>query len=133
MIAREMMFKKYSIPFHQTNIKPRELARKYGYRLWNHKRSGTISETEKRLKYLRVFTRRLELTNLKIFENYIKMAKREGRELVLSDYSPIYFRKALHAYSVKKESEYWQMAKGDRKVLNSMKKRFWRTIHERKK
>ena len=83
-----------------------------------------------RYNYLLEFIRKLESQSIGAYATYIEESKKEGLMYESMVYSPVYYSKAMADYSVRRESDYWGMAKSDRKILNSTRRKFWRIIHE---
>ena len=94
LMARELMFRKFSLPLFDKNISKQEFAVRYGYRLWDAKGSGPKNEMLKREKFLDEYVRRTETTLLQ----EANVLYKENRLSRKKDFSKEYFNDALKAY-----------------------------------
>ena len=129
MTARELWLQKFSKIFYGKAIDEKKLREEMGYRLWKEF-SDEKGDLFLRYNYLLEFIRKLESQSIGAYATYIEESKKEGLMYESMVYSPVYYSKAMADYSVRRESDYWGMAKSDRKILNSTRRKFWRIIHE---
>ena len=71
-IAREMMFRKYSIPLFNIHLTSDKLAENFGYRLWGELDSKKDTDLQKRMRFLDEYVRRTETTLLQESANLYK-------------------------------------------------------------
>lgn len=81
-IAREIYLREMSL-FLKEKVTPKELAKNYGYRLWDQKK-----ELDKRAWYVKEYVRRVETTNLKSMKKVFANASPKGL-------TPSYYSEAL--------------------------------------
>ncbi len=126
LIARELMMKRYS-KFIFSELTRLELARDHGYRQWVQYKNGDRSEIDRRIEYLKEYTRRMETTNIlaskKIRGEYI--ASREQRRG--ATYSSKFFRRAIDAYLKRGDANTGQVV--DYRELNSTSRPLWKRMH----
>lgn len=130
LIARELMLEKYSFFMHDEGITASELAEEYGYRLWGDI-NDEKSDLNRRISFLKEYTRRAETTNLLVMEKFNRKLRDRGEEVLNSEYSEKYYRRAMaHFYNYR---EGVSILSNNKEVLNSERKEFWKRIHERRK
>ena len=129
MVARELWLRKFSQVFYGKTIDEKILREEMGYRLWKDL-ADEKGDLFLRYNYLLEFIRKLESQSIGAYATYIEESKKEGLPYELMEYGPKYYSKAMADYSVRRESDFWGMAKSDRKILNSTRRKFWRIIHE---
>lgn len=61
LLAREIWLDKFMKPMLSRNLEEREVAEKFGYRLWNVQQKN---EKQKRINFIREYIRRIETTNI---------------------------------------------------------------------
>jgi hypothetical protein len=125
LIAREIMFKRYSSFFHEP-LSGKALARRFGYRLWgeSYKKGDDLSL---RVKFLKEYTRRVETTNLLVAEQFKKKIEDEGDSWIYSQYNPGFYRKAMGSFYNYRDGV--NILGGKNESLNSERKPFWKKIH----
>lgn len=89
-LAREIWLDKFSMPILSQLDKPKELATKAGYNLWSE-------EIERRIEFLKEYSRRTETTQLRSQENLYARLKAAG-EYKEESLSEGHYRKAVHEY-----------------------------------
>ncbi len=89
-LAREIWLDKFSMPLLTSLETPKILATKGGYNLWGE-------EIERRIDFLKEYTRRVETTQLRSQENLYARLRKAG-ELKEEKLSQGHYRKALHEY-----------------------------------
>lgn len=89
-LAREIWLDKFSMPLINSVDKPKELATKGGYNLWG-------DEIERRIEFLKEYSRRTETTQLRSQENLYARLRAAG-ELKEEKLSEGHYRKAVHEY-----------------------------------
>jgi len=149
--ARELLLKKYSRPFFDNKISQQELGLKYGYRLWGkvnlyknkygnlqYAKDLTVAEApissdefEKRLDFLKEYTRRTETTGILVREKFRKISLKRGELVKNLTYGDHFYRMALDNYVRKEGLE--RYANDDSQVLNSTMKPFWHMLNARKR
>jgi len=129
MTARELWLRKFSKLLHGEVVDEKYLREEMGYRLWKEL-ADEKGDLFLRYNYLLEFIRKLESQSIGAYATYIEESKKEGLMYETMEYGPGYYSKAMANYSVRRESDYWGMAKSDRKILNSTRRKFWRIIHE---
>ncbi len=129
LIARELFFQKYSSFMHKSPMTDLELAEGYGYRLWGEM-GDSESDLNKRVSFLKEYTRRIETTNLVVMERFNNKLNERGEEVLNSEFSAKYYRRAIaHFYNYR---EGVSILSNKNEVLNSERKEFWKRIHERR-
>jgi hypothetical protein len=89
-LAREIWMDKFSMPLQAHIGNPKDLATKGGYNLWGE-------EIDRRLEFLKEYSRRTETTQLKSQENlYTRL--REAGEFKEKELNEGHYRKAVHDY-----------------------------------
>ena len=127
LTAREIFYQKYSSFMHDSSLKDVELSRGHGYRLWGDF-DREESDLSQRVRFLKEYTRRMETTNLVVMERFNKKLRDRGEEVLNSEYSAKYFRRAMaHFYNYR---EGVSILSNSKEVLNSERKEFWKRIHE---
>ena len=125
LIARELMFQKYSSFFHK-RYSGKSLARRFGYRLWGSSEKAG-DDLELRIKFLTEYTRRIETTNLLVAEQFKKKLEKEGDPWKYSQYNPGFYRRAMGSFYNYRDGV---SILGDKsEALNSERKPFWKKIH----
>ena len=71
ILARELMFRKYSAPLYEKKLTKEKLGTTYGYRMWKSSKEKN-SDLKKRIKFLDEYVRRTETTLLKEARNLYK-------------------------------------------------------------
>lgn len=89
MLARERWLASEKA-FWEDAAKPETLAINWGYRLWG-------SELERRISYLKEYTRRIETTALRSIDRLVKETRREN-DPVMGEFDSRYFARALDHY-----------------------------------
>jgi len=125
LIARELFFQKYSKFFHE-DLTSRELAEKYGYRLWTSS-SDSLGELFQRISFLKEYTRRIETTNLLVAEQFKKKLEQRGETWTYSTYNPSYYQRAMGNFYNYREGV--SILSERKESLNSERKPFWKKIH----
>lgn len=129
LIAREILFQKHSSFMHDSSMTDLDLAQNHGYRLWEDFDSSE-TDLSKRIQFLKEYTRRIETTNLVVRERFNQKLRDRGDEVLNSEYSAKYYRRAIgHFYNYR---EGVSILSNNKEVLNSERKEFWKRIHERK-
>jgi hypothetical protein len=125
LVARELMFKKYSSFMHD-QLSERQLAEEHGYRRWGAlEKEG--SDLNLRLKFLREYTRRSETTTLVVSEQFKKRLERRGETWTYSEYSQDYYRRAMGDFSNYNVGV--NILSGSKDAVNSIRKPFWKKNH----
>jgi hypothetical protein len=130
MIARELFFKRYSM-FLFDGLSALDLGVKFGYRLWGKYFIDGKSDLYLREKFLISFTRRQETQNLVISELFYRRRIKRGEEIQKNSYDNSYFSRALSSYVSSRDSGSVYNYQEDYKLMNSMKKKFWKKINEK--
>ncbi len=125
-IARELMAKRYS-PFAHDSMTSKELALNFGYRQWTSIEEGSDGDLERRVAYLKEYTRRSETMNLLVGEQFRRKLKKRGESLKKYTYGPHFYSRAIHDYYTFRNSN--QNFNGQKEELNSTLKPFWKKIH----
>ena len=128
LIGRELLLKKYSLQYFNTRLTPKLLAR-WHYRLWDHK-SNSEDEIDRRIEFLKEYTRREETSSLLASKQFIKRLKAKGETTSSVIYDSSYYGLAMDAYM--KYGEIKDDVSTDRSILNSTKKIFWKYINAAK-
>ncbi len=129
MIARELMYQKYSDFMHDPNLTDLQLADGKGYRLWGDVNEPN-SDFDQRIRFLKEYTRRIETTNLLVTERFNKKLKEKGEEVLNAEYSAKYFSRAIaHFYNYR---DGVTILSNTKEVLNSERKELWKRIHEKR-
>jgi hypothetical protein len=89
-LAREFWMEKYTLPIVKSIEKPKELAIKHGYKLWN-------DDFSSRYDFLVEYTRRMETTNLKSMDNLLKKIEGNG-EYSQKEMGQEHYKTALNYY-----------------------------------
>jgi hypothetical protein len=129
MTARELWLQKFARVLHGNEIDEKYLREEMGYRLWRDM-SDEKGDLFLRYNYLLEFVRKVETQTIGAYATYIEESAKEGFAYEPTEYDSQYYTKAMADYSIRGESNYWDMAKNDRKILNSTRRKFWRIIHE---
>lgn len=129
LVARELMFTKYSHFAFKEKYNPKELAVSDGYRLWGalHKVEGEKKDDlELRLDFLKEYFRRIETTNLVVSGHFSERLKERGEDLKAMEYGNYFFIKAIDKYY-----SYEELNTDDEKgeILNSTTKKLWKQMH----
>lgn len=98
-LAREIWFKKFTVPVLHILSKPESLAHQFGYRHWYE------SEMEKRMQYLVEYTRRIETTNLRSIQNLLAKLEKNN-ERPPQDFSNELYQASLKHYLLGLKSRY---------------------------
>lgn len=130
LTARELMLKKYSL-FVFKDIKAEALGATFGYRLWEKFLVNEETDLALREKFLISFSRRQETQNLVISDLFFRRRLKRGEKIKVNVYDNSYFAKALSSYVNHLDSESQYHFQEDFKLMNSMKKKFWKKIHEK--
>lgn len=128
MIARELLFSKYSLFTHE-KLSERELAEEYGYRQWQSI-DDENADLAQRLRFLVEYTRRVETTNLLVAEQFKKKLERSGEKWESSEYTQDFYRKAMGDFYNYREGA--SIFSGVKESLNSERKPFWRKVKSKK-
>ncbi len=103
LTAREILFENdSSFLYFQKNTSQKELAEKYGYRLWNYQKDTEIND---RVKFLTYFTRVVETDNLGRLQLYQKSLELRGEKFGESSFDSKYIERAMIYYSSQKKEE----------------------------
>ncbi len=129
MLAREMMIKDYSLPLFDPKIDEVKLAGET-YRMWNGPNKLADDEIQKRLDFLKEYTRREETTLQGVARLFNERLKERGDELPTTVYSDEFFARAVNHFIMTGNKR--KAVSNDREALNSTKKRFWEMIHSKK-
>lgn len=125
LIARELMFKKYSLFFHE-DISAKKLASEHGFLLWESGKDGR-KDLDLRVGFLKEFTRRSETTSLQVTEQFRQKLADRGDEWKYDEYSRKYFRRAMGDFYNYNENA--TISSGKEEYLNSERKPFWKLIN----
>lgn len=102
LITRELWLKRDILPMLKDDLDKKTMASNFGYRLWNIE---DLNELQKRVNFIREYTRRVETTNLKSLLKVLPSPKKQGldatyiRKALVSHYSAV---KNLYNYSKSK-------------------------------
>lgn len=125
--ARELLLEKYS-QFAHTVTDRYELAKKYGYRLWQvQEHKNEESDLEKRMNFLSEYTRRIETTNLMTSRKIKERLSERGETIMTYEYSNRFYKKALANYFITREA--WREDQEFVEDLNSTQKKLWKNMH----
>lgn len=102
MWARELMLKEYSTEFFQEGLSKEHMAQNLGYRLWDPllETSESTNESDRRLRFLHEYTRRLETSNILVGEKFKEKLESRGEKIDLRKYGDRYFSEALRKYLI---------------------------------
>jgi hypothetical protein len=130
ILAREYFLQKYSTHLYDSSIGEEELARSYGYRTWGAIKKPK-SDMNRRLAFLKEYTRRSETTSLLSAQIYRRKLKRSGKDWKKVTYDTHFYGKAMGALATQNKIRNEYDPKSE--VLNSTKNVFWKKINVRKK
>jgi len=122
MLAREAFLKRYSFFIFNKYLTSKELALRYGYRLWRSWNSKK-KEMKERVEYLKEYTRRVETTVLKESLKLRKMFIKRKEKVHSITYDNRFYKKAMESYY--KSLAYPSSLESDKEVLNSTRHPFW--------
>ncbi len=126
LLGREAFLKRYSSFIFNKRLTSKQLALRYGYRLWRGWDSRK-KEMKERVEYLKEYTRRVETTVLK---ESLKLRKRfiKRKEKVHPiTYDSRFYKKAMESYY--KSLAYPSSLESDKEVLNSTRHPFWGKVN----
>ena len=124
LIAREMWLKKYSSHFFDPSIDSLYLAKVYGYRLW------TDEEIKLREKFLRIYIRRLETTNLLNTKSALAQFQMAKEEVKGSKFTSAFYSRAINKY--RKAGDTLNTEIEHQQDINSTRRLLWKKMHARK-
>jgi hypothetical protein len=116
-VGRELLMQMYSNFVYQKDYDRLSLAKYEGFRLWEK------TEMDLRLDFLKEYTRRIETTHLLSTTHFVERMKERGNTLASTEYSDIFFRKALKKMY---ENGLFYTEKDDVEPLNSHQKVVWK-------
>lgn len=125
LIARELMFTKYSEFIHRS-LSERKLAEDHGYRRWGALQNEG-SDLNLRVKYLIEFTRRMETNTLLVAEQFKRRLEQRGESWSSSEYSAAFYERAMGDFYNYRQGV--NISDGRGSSLNSERKPFWKKIH----
>ena len=105
-----------------SDLTSKELALRYGYRLWRSWNSKK-KEMKERVEYLKEYTRRVETTVLKESLKLRKMFIKRKEKVHPITYDNRFYKKAMESYY--KSLAYPSSLESDKEVLNSTRHPFW--------
>jgi len=108
LTARELMMKEYSL-FLFSGFSKKMLGEKFGYRLWSD------LEREKRISFIKSYTKRLETVQVNVLKDYWQKQKNLTPEV----YGSRYYALAMKAYAAGKVET---SQKKDKRVRSELKK-----------
>ncbi len=131
LFARELLLEKYSKDFFNERLDRTKLAKEYGYRVWNgltninieEEAGENFTETDKRLRFLNEYTRRIETSNLLVGEKFKQMLEDRGEKVDLKNFTDRYFAEALRKYLIYEVPDAGDPDRFDR---NSTEKILWK-------
>ncbi|MCK6594489.1 MAG: hypothetical protein L6Q33_04755 [Bacteriovoracaceae bacterium] len=102
MWSRELMLKEYSPAFFADGLTKDEVAQNLGYRLWDPllETAESSNESDRRLRFLHEYTRRLETSNILVGEKFKEKLESRGEKIDLRKYGDRYFSEALRKYLI---------------------------------
>jgi hypothetical protein len=148
LVARELLLQQYSKGFFLPNIEQATLGKYYEYRLWGEltefapasdqtagqdtKDEKKNTDLQKRVDFLKEYTRRLETINLSTLDIFRQNLQGRGEHFQSIVYDYQFYGSAMRDYLLRREkmSSFYQTH--DRDVLNSTLKPFWKKIHYRR-
>ncbi|MEI8346676.1 MAG: hypothetical protein WCG27_04360 [Pseudomonadota bacterium] len=94
--------------------------------------SFLAEDMQKRLDFLKIYTRRLETINITQLDLLRKNMDKRGEKYQIMKYDQGFYRQGLKSYLMRREKQAKDYHSRDRDVLNSTKKIFWKMIHHRR-
>ena len=122
LLAREAFLKRYSSFIFNKGLTSKELALRYGYRLWRSWNSKK-KEMRERVEYLKEYTRRVETTVLKESLKLRKRFIKRNERIHSITYDSRFYKKAMESYY--KSLAYPSSIESDKEVLNSTRHPLW--------
>ena len=127
LVARELLLKESPVAFKKW--KSKELSQE-GYRLWGNLNDEN-SDLSRRLQFLKVYTRRIETTNILSLDKLNDKLKEKGESIHLGDYSPRFYEKAIKDYYTK-GNRYKGLNSQEDSGQNSTSRRLWKILNVEK-
>ncbi|MDC0253853.1 hypothetical protein OAK75_03080 [Bacteriovoracales bacterium] len=126
LLTREYFLRRYSWFVFNPEIKAKELAEKYGHRLW--KKWGEKKEgLRARVEFLKEYTRRVETTNLKESVKLRSRLLKRGETVHPMVYDNRFYKLAMQSYY--KFLDYQSGSGSDKEDLNSTRHPFWGKVN----
>ena len=129
MLAREMLLAEYSKKLFNQTIDEQVLA-DLNYRLWDGKDKVIENEMEKRVDFLKEYTRREETTTLRVAKRFDELLVERGRPVDATPYNESFYQSAVNHFILMGNKRAYKSE--DTEILNSTKKKFWELIHFRR-
>ena len=126
LLAREHFLKRYSWFIFNNKLTSKELALRYGYRLWRSW-SSKIKELRARVEYLKEYTRRVETTVLKESAKLRRRLLNRKETVHPITYDNRFYKLAMESYY--KSLGYPSALDDDKEALNSTLHPFWGKVN----
>jgi len=126
LLAREHFLKRYSWFIFNNRLSAKQLALRYGYRLWRSWGSKK-KELRARVEYLKEYTRRVETTVLKESTKLRERLLKRKETVHPIIYDNRFYKKAMESYY--KSLGYPSSMESDKEVLNSTRHPLWGKVN----
>ncbi|MGB0452283.1 MAG: hypothetical protein ACPGJV_01110 [Bacteriovoracaceae bacterium] len=122
--GREIFFQRYFKDLYSSLISPRELANKFGYRLWGREKFQGQDDMNARMFYVKKHALKTIKTRKRQFDSYQNILKYRGKKNTLKqEFKQVYFKRSMEALI--RNTNNLKNLNSDVRYLNSLRKKLW--------
>lgn len=129
LLAREIFFERYFANIFSPQTSTDDLAKQFGYRLWERETFNNRDDLTARITYLKRYMEREREYHKNLLTDYMeKFEKVGGKKQIYQELTRVYYEKSMEAMI--RDTSKVDNSQADRKILNSTEKPFWEVIHK---